>query len=235
MTLPRTLEPEVMDSEQEASDYDAMDHAEVNARFCQDLLAAQALPRGAHVLDVGTGTALIPIELCRRVPADGRVCVDAIDLSESMLAIARRNVKASALAERIRIHRGDGRSTLWGTYAFDVVMSNSAMHHVARPTELLHEMWRLLRDGGALFVRDLARPHSSARVRELAAQYAPIPGGLNPRAQAMHERQRALLEASLHAALTVTELVSIVTPLGIPAEAVRQTSDRHWTLAYTKR
>ena len=223
-----------MDSEQEASDYDAMDHGEVNARFCQDLLAVHALPREAHVLDVGTGTALIPIELCRRTPWDS-VCVDAIDLSESMLAIARRNVQASALAERIRIHRGDGRSTIWGPNAFDAVMSNSAIHHVVRPTELLQEMWRVLRDGGALFVRDLVRPHSSARVRELTARYAPIPAGLNPFAEAMHERQRALFEASLHAALTVSELVSMVTPLGIPAEAVRQTSDRHWTLACTKR
>ena len=35
--LARTLEPEVMDTAQEASDYDAMDHSEVNARFVADL------------------------------------------------------------------------------------------------------------------------------------------------------------------------------------------------------
>ena len=45
MPLPRVLEPEVMDTEEEASDYDAMDHGGVNARFCEDLLA----------LDVPTG------------------------------------------------------------------------------------------------------------------------------------------------------------------------------------
>ena len=38
--LPRTLEPEVMDSPEEARDYDAMDHAEVNRKFVDDLLAA---------------------------------------------------------------------------------------------------------------------------------------------------------------------------------------------------
>ena len=31
--LSRVLEPEVMDSPEEASDYDAMDHAEVNRLF----------------------------------------------------------------------------------------------------------------------------------------------------------------------------------------------------------
>src|SRR5438067_170240 len=38
MPLERILEPEVMDSHEEASDYDAMDHSEVNRRFVDDLL-----------------------------------------------------------------------------------------------------------------------------------------------------------------------------------------------------
>ena len=40
-SLARVLEPEVMDSTDEARDYDAMDHGEVNRRFVDDLLAAQ--------------------------------------------------------------------------------------------------------------------------------------------------------------------------------------------------
>ena len=35
--LPRTLEPEVMDSAEEAGDYDAMDHGAVNRAFVADL------------------------------------------------------------------------------------------------------------------------------------------------------------------------------------------------------
>jgi hypothetical protein len=37
--IPRTLEPEVMDSDAEALTYDHMDHRDVNARFVSDLLA----------------------------------------------------------------------------------------------------------------------------------------------------------------------------------------------------
>ena len=37
--LPRVLEPEVMDSPDEARDYDAMDHGQVNRAFVNDLLA----------------------------------------------------------------------------------------------------------------------------------------------------------------------------------------------------
>ena len=228
MTLPRTLEPEVMDTEQESRDYDAMDHARVNARFCDDLLAT-----GAHlrrVLDVGTGTALIPIELCRR---DLRVEVDAIDLARHMLALAERNVAREGLGGRIRVGRVDGKATPWNDGAFDAVMSNSIVHHIPEPRQVLGELWRLVRAGGVLFVRDLERPSSVARVAELVRTYAPIPEGA-PAVRATHERQRALLQASLLAALTADEVRAIVAPLGIPADAVRSTSDRHWTLARVK-
>ena len=38
--LTRVLEPEVMDSDQDAREYDAMDHAAVNALFVTELLDA---------------------------------------------------------------------------------------------------------------------------------------------------------------------------------------------------
>ena len=96
--LPRILEPEVMDTPAEARDYDAMDHAAVNRAFVTDFLAYRATlgpladrdkPIG-HFLDVGTGTAQIPIELSNR----GLFCqVTAIDLAEEMLRVARENLR----------------------------------------------------------------------------------------------------------------------------------------------
>src|SRR5579871_5475245 len=62
--LPRVLEPEVMDSLEEARDYDAMDHAQVNRVFVADLLSFWQA--SGTILDVGTGTAQIPLELCAR-------------------------------------------------------------------------------------------------------------------------------------------------------------------------
>ena len=81
--LPRVLEPEVMDSAEEATDYDAMDHAQVNRVFVADFLTFWR-PSG-RVLDVGTGTAQIPIELC--LQAEG-ITVVAIDAAHHMLKVA---------------------------------------------------------------------------------------------------------------------------------------------------
>jgi ubiquinone/menaquinone biosynthesis C-methylase UbiE len=184
------------------------------------------------VLDVGTGTALIPIELCRRARD---VDVHAIDLASSMLAIARRNVARAELGARIHIESGDAKSTRWGDRSFDTVISNSLIHHMPDPGHVLREMRRLVGPGGILFVRDLVRPESAERVRQLLEAYAPSQPSGHPLVDAMHVRQRCLFEASLHAALTVDEVVALVAPLGIPSEAVRLTSDRHWTLSLVPR
>src|SRR3954468_23262314 len=98
--LPRVLEPEAMDTPEEARDYDAMDHREVNARFVADFLAAHGPCRGGSILDVGTGTAQIPIALCRDDP---RALVVGLDLADAMLELARRNVDAAGLGDRIRL------------------------------------------------------------------------------------------------------------------------------------
>jgi ubiquinone/menaquinone biosynthesis C-methylase UbiE len=219
MSMQRVLEPEVMDSEEEARDYDAMDHSVVNARFCEDLLALR--PDLQATLDVGTGTALIPIELCRRAPA---ARVTAIDLAASMLALGRENVARAGLAGAITLALADAKAIKYADGAFSCVVSNSIVHHIPDPAPVIGEMLRVLRPGGVLFVRDLSRPGSDAAVRSLVDMYA---AGEN-------DRQRALFDASLRAALTLDEVRSIAASYGIPASAVAPSSDRHWTLAYRR-
>ena len=92
--LSRVLEPEVMDTPEEARDYDAMDHAAVNRAFVADFLAVW--DGRDPILDVGTGTAQIPIELCRQSPT---ARVVAIDLAEHMLRVGRDNVRRAGLDE----------------------------------------------------------------------------------------------------------------------------------------
>jgi ubiquinone/menaquinone biosynthesis C-methylase UbiE len=227
--LRRTLEPEVMDTEEEARDYDAMDHSEVNGRFVSDLLAFRE--HVGDVLDVGTGTARIPIELCRRAPG---AKVVAIDLADQMLKIARVNVTRADLDGRIVLEKRDAKGSGWPDGRFDVVISNTILHHIPDPTDLVREMWRLTATGGAIFLRDLARPHSADDVRLLVERHGGGPATNDPRALATHARQVRLFEASLNAALTLEEIRERVRSLGIPPSSVTRSSDRHWTLAHTK-
>jgi ubiquinone/menaquinone biosynthesis C-methylase UbiE len=217
--LPRTLEPEVMDSAEEARDYDSMDHGEVNRAFVANFLA---LWDGRNpVLDAGTGTALIPIELCRRHPGAEVVAVDA---AENMLALARENVARAGHAGRIRLEWCDAKFLTHADGAFAAVMSNSIVHHVPEPSAVLAELVRVLAPGGLLFVRDLLRPPDKQTLTALVDLHA---AGAN-------EHQRKMFADSLHAALTVEEVRDLARRLGFDPEGVRQTTDRHWTWAARK-
>src|SRR3712207_4522205 len=103
-----------MDTPQEARDYDAMDHGEVNRAFVDDFLRAASdaglrpRPEGSpiDVLDVGPGTALIPIELGRR---DDSGHVTAVDLSREMLKLAAQNVAHAGLTGRVAPEFADSK------------------------------------------------------------------------------------------------------------------------------
>ena len=223
--IPRTLEPEVMESAEEAAEYDGMDHAGVNEAFVDDVLAAvQAAGWGGDgarpvaVLDVGTGTARIPIALARRGVS---VRITALDLSDEMLTLARRNVEAAGLGSRIELAKGDGKRLPFGDAGFDIVLSNSIVHHIPDPAPALAEMLRVLRPGGLLFVRDLLRPETEAEVARLVETYA----------AGESDRSRGLFRDSLRAALTVDEVRGLLAGVGLPPGMASQSSDRHWTIA----
>jgi ubiquinone/menaquinone biosynthesis C-methylase UbiE len=221
--IPRVLESEAMETAEEVREYDAMDHALVNARFVADFLAAHGPCRDGEILDVGTGTARIPIALAL---ADSQARVLALDLSDNMLEQARINIAAANLFSRIRCHRGDAKSLLdvFGTGRFEGVISNTIIHHIPDPAPVLDTMARLVAPGGTLMVRDLARPESHEEVARLGDLYA---GGESPEA-------KALFLASLNAALTLGEIRAIVAGLGLGPHDVVMTSDRHWTWTWKR-
>jgi ubiquinone/menaquinone biosynthesis C-methylase UbiE len=233
--LPRVLEPEVMDTEEEARDYDAMDHRAVNAAFCDDLLArAAALGAagiGPSLLDLGTGTALIPIALSTRTPT---VRIVAIDLATHMLALAKENVRKAGFQDRIMLESVDAKRLPFASGSFDTTVSNSIIHHIPEPAGVLAEIVRVTAPGGVVFVRDLVRPETAAEIDRLVALHTGEPP-TDPVIRGPFLRQRDLLRASLAAALTVDEVDTLARGAGAPEGSVTMTSDRHWTLSFRKR
>ena len=224
--LPRKLEPEVMDTAIEAADYNAMDHSAVNRVFVDDFLAA-AQSHGtlelfgdgqtASVLDVGTGTALIPIELCSRTVS----CrVKGIDLAAEMLKIGHKNIERAKLTGRIALERIDAKQMPYPAESFGAVVSNSIVHHIPKPREVMAEMLRVLYPGGLLFVRDLLRPDDVETLEQIVQAYT---GSENA-----HQQQ--MFRDSLHAALTMDEIRSLLSDLNVSPAWAQQTTDRHWTV-----
>ncbi len=187
--------------------YDAMDHSGVNARFVADFLAAHGPCRGGEILDVGTGTARIPIALAQ---ADPQARVLALDLSETMLEQARINIAAAGLSPRIRCHQGDAKSLVDSFGAGRSKASSPTRSSITSPIPA-----PALDDDGHGWSRRAARswsgtwrgPDSLDEIARLGDLYA---GGESPEA-------KALFLASLNAALTLDEIRALVAGLGLPA------------------
>ena len=203
-----------MDSHQDAVDYDAMDHSEVNRAFVADLLATGDI--GEKILDLGTGTAQIPVLLCQQLD---NCRLMAVDLAVEMLDLAVYNVEAAGLIEQIQLAHVDAKQLPFEDDLFDAIISNSIIHHIPDPGEVLSESMRVARPGGRLFFRDLLRPESDAQVRELVEAYA---GTEN-------EHQQKMFDDSLRAALSLEEIRELVRQRGFDPSQVTATSDRHWT------
>lgn len=93
---------------------------ETLAELAVAALAKLALPAPA-LLDFGTGTGCLAIALATLSKTSR---VHALDISETALALARKNVERHRLAERITLLLGNGFSTLPTDTRFDLIVSN---------------------------------------------------------------------------------------------------------------
>jgi ubiquinone/menaquinone biosynthesis C-methylase UbiE len=213
----RILEPELMDTARDAEEYDAMDFTEANTRFAEDAIGL--LDRGAKkvdVLDIGTGTAQIPILLLDR---DKRLQILAVDLAGEMLRVATDNIARAGYGSACRLAKLDAKALRVPSARYDLVICNSTAHHIPDPLVLFKEIARVVRPGGAVLVRDLIRPptldEAWAIVKRVAA--------------GEHLRQQQLFFDSLCAGLTLDEVGELCKKAGLGRLHVARVSDRHWT------
>lgn len=227
MSLIRTPEPPPADIRAECWLYHEMDHSEVNQRFVDDFLgrgldgtAAASLHR--RIIDLGCGPGDIAIRVCKSDPA---AHVMAVDNEAEMLEIAKMEIDIAGMLARIQLEQAD--ITAMDAFAdgmADAVISNTVLHHLDDPAAGIAAAVRLVRPGGRVFIRDLFRPADQAAVESIVQSVAGDESDF----------AKQLLRQSLHASLSVDEAQSIVRGLGIDPPCVQMTSNRHWTLDWTK-
>src|SRR6266850_5677777 len=177
----RILEPEVMDEAATVKAYlggvataylDRLDDTFIAAAIGK-LAKLSRLPRPrrhristrpVRALDVGTGTGSLPVKLAQRMPG---LRVVGVDRSRGMLSQARARTRAADLSRRVSFKAANGRRLPFADGSFDLVVCNSVLHHIADPAPVLDEISRVLRRGGAIFIRDLRRPHPSVIDRHI--------------------------------------------------------------------
>lgn len=216
--IERILEPEVMDNQLEAEEYDRMDFTDVNTDFAT--LASNLGNHQAKVLDIGTGTARIPLILSELRP---QWQIIGVDLASSMLELGNQNIEQAGKSEQIVLQLIDGKKMPYEDNSFDLVMSNSLVHHIPNPLDLLQEIDRVVKVDGSILIRDLFRPNSIVEIEKIVQE-----ANLD-----YSSRQQQLFYDSLHAALTLEEIQEYVNQVGWYNAHVYQSSPRHWTVIKT--
>jgi ubiquinone/menaquinone biosynthesis C-methylase UbiE len=151
----------------QAADYDTKPYGQ-HARWLQpDVLAELRALAPRAVLDVGCGTGAL---LEAFLEEAGGVEAYGIDLSQEMLAVARRR-----LGDRAKLEVADAEALPLHDDAVDVAMCVDSFHHYPRPEVALAEMRRVTRAGGTVIVADW---HLGAPARRLMNAILPrVPGG----------------------------------------------------------
>ena len=130
-------------------------------------LRRAGLRPGQQVVDVAVGTGLLAREALT-VTGD-RSAVLGVDVSEAMLAIARRNLG-------IALVQGAAEALPLADGVADFVTMGYALRHVADLVATFREALRVLRPGGTLLLLEISTPRRRLS-RALASSYI---GGLVP-------------------------------------------------------
>ena len=100
------------------------------------------------ILDLGSGTGYLSIEIARRAPG---LQVYGIDLSRQMVKIARRHAKG---VDNIRFVFGNAAKLPFKDNSLDLVVSTGASHHWKTPRMVFDECYRVLKIGREAWIYD---------------------------------------------------------------------------------
>ena len=137
--------------------------------------------------------------------------------------MACKNVEQAGLQQQIKLELVDAKQMPYPDAHFDMVISNSIIHHLPNPLPFLQEIKRVLKPNGAIFLRDLMRPNTTEIVNEIVEKYT----------SDCNEHQKMLFRDSLHAAFTLDEIKELMQQALLENMHIYQSSDRHWTAERT--
>ena len=143
--------------------------------------------RGEKVLDMGTGTGIIPLLLSAKTEGEH---FTALEIQKEIAEMAARSVSMNHLEEKIEIVNGDIKeaSRIFGAASFDVVTTNppymNDSHGLKNPTEVkaisrhevlctledvVREGAKVLKPGGRMYM--VHRPHRLIEIITTMKQY----------------------------------------------------------------
>lgn len=210
----RVPEPELMDAAEQARAYAAADFTEPHEVFVTGFRDRFPEFAGGRVLDLGCGTADVTVRFARAHPGASLIGIDG---ARAMLDEGARLVERAGLGARITLEPLRLPDPSLAGAAYDAVISNSLLHHLADPGVLWTTIVSASAAGAPVFVMDLRRPSSTDAAQRLVDAYG---AGESPVLCDDFYR-------SLCAAYTPAEVRSQLDIAGLDSFRVEPIGDRH--------
>jgi len=115
--------------------------------------------KGGTVLDIGTGSGLLAIELGKVKGCHFNII--AIDISPNMIRKAIENARRAGVEDRIKFLVSTAAAIPFPDNSFDLVMSYASLHHWREPVTVFNEVERVVKETGSLIIRDNKRVYQN--------------------------------------------------------------------------
>jgi len=134
------------------------------------------------VLDLGSGTGYLAVEIARRSPT---LRVYGIDLGRQMVKIAGRHAKD---VPNVGFVLGNAARLPFRDNSIDLVISTGASHHWKRPRMVFDECHRVLKSGREAWIYDGCPDifDNRAKIREVDKEYGFLVSRLGHRVSTLH-------------------------------------------------
>ena len=138
----------------------------------RELFLREPLPARGRILDAGCGTGEISSRLAALYP---ETTVDAVDIIESHLDLARRNY--AHLADRLRFARGDVFGLEFPDETFDLTICRHVLQAIPHADHVIAELARVTKRGGRLhlIVEDYGMIHMAPTRLDVNAFWHEVP------------------------------------------------------------
>lgn len=120
--------------------------------FVNQLIQATPIPKKGKILDLATGTGVIPITVASNGSGINRI--HGLDITMSMLARAKKKKLSENIQTRIDLVCASAMDIPYADKSFDLVTCALATHHMDVRL-LLSESWRILSQDGMLSIADV--------------------------------------------------------------------------------
>ena len=214
--MERILEPELMDDFEQAKAYADADfeapHSRVIELFDREFPGIEIKGK---ILDLGCGPGDITFRFAKRFPV---ATIIGVDGAAAMIQLAeQRKAFEKDVTDKVTFIAGfiPGAAIPDGPY--DLIVSNSLLHHLHRPQVLWKTIWDYASAGTKIFIADLMRPAGKKEAAGLVNQYS----GNEP------EILKRDFYHSLLAAFKPAEVEKQLADAGLSELAVKVVSDRH--------